>query len=35
MSKKMKVKYDVNNEEQWYCSIIVIHKKENGMIICP
>ncbi len=35
MKIKDEVKYDVNNGKQWYCSIIVIQKKENGMIICP
>lgn len=35
MKVKDEIKYDVNNGEQWYCSIIFIHKKENGMIICP
>jgi hypothetical protein len=35
MKVKDEVKYDVNNGEQWHCSIIVIHKKESGVIICP
>lgn len=35
MKLKDEVKDGVNNGEQWYCSIIVIHKKENGMIISP
>jgi hypothetical protein len=35
MKVKDEVKDGVNNGEQWYCSIIVIHKKENGMIISP